>query len=64
MVKKAHFATVLLKGKACNWFTVQGYSFDKFGNALEWPELHKMLLVTFCLADFKHVARKKLQAVK
>ena len=64
LVQKACFASVLLEGKACTWFTVQGYSFDEFGDALEWPELHEMLLITFCPADFKHVVRKKLQAVK
>ena len=55
---------VLLKGKARTWFTVQGYSFNKFGDVLEWPELCEMLLATFCPADFERVVRKKLQAVK
>ena len=55
---------VLLKGKARTWFTVQGYSFDEFGGALEWPELHETLLMTFCPADFERVVRNKLQAVK
>ena len=43
---------------------VQGYSFNEFGDALEWPELREMLLMTLCPADFERVARKKLQAVK
>ena len=34
-VQKAHFALVLLEGKAHTWFTVQGYSFDKLGDTLE-----------------------------
>ena len=62
--KKAYFALVLLEGKARTWFTVQGYSFDEFGDALEWPELWQKLLMMFHPADFEHVARKKLQAVK
>ena len=57
---KARFASVLLEGKACTWFTVQGYSFDEFGDALEWTELHETLLMTFRPADFERVARKKL----
>ena len=64
LVQKACFALVLLKGKACTWFTIQGYSFDEFGGTLEWPELHKMLQMAFCPADFKSVAREKLQTVK
>ena len=63
-MQKACFALVLLDGKACTWFTVQGFSFDEFGDALEWPELHEMLLMTFCPADFERTARKKLQVVK
>ena len=43
---------------------VQGYSFNKDGNALEWLELREMLLITFCPADFELMARKKLQAMK
>ena len=54
----------MLEGKARTWFTVQGYSFDEFGDALEWPELRETLLMTFRPADFERVARKKLQAVK
>ena len=34
-VQKVCFASVLIKGKAHTWFTVQGYSFDKDGNVLE-----------------------------
>ena len=64
IVQKAHFALVLLEGKAHTWFTVQGYSFDKLGNTLEWYELDETLLMTFCPADFERMARKKLQAVK
>ena len=55
---------VSLKGKARIWFTVQGYSFDEFGDALEWPELRETLLMTFVPAYFEHMAKKKLQAVK
>ena len=54
----------MLEGKARTWFTVQGYTFDEFGDALEWPELRETLLMTFGPADFERVARKKLQAVK
>ena len=54
----------MLEGKARIWFTVQGYCFDEFGDALEWPELRETLLMTFYPADFERVARKKLQAVK
>ena len=54
---------VLLEGKARIWFTVQGYSFDEFDDALEWPEPRQTLLMTFYPADFEHMARKKLQAV-
>ena len=54
----------MLEGKAHTWFTVQGYSFDKFGDALEWAELRETLLMMFHPADFERVARKKLQAVK
>ena len=43
---------------------VQGYSFDKFGDMLEWPELRETLLMMFRPADFERMARKKLQAVK
>ena len=64
LVQKARFASVLLEGKARTWFTVQGYSFDEDGDALEWPELRQTLLMTFRPADFERVARKKLQAVK
>ena len=55
---------VLLEGKARTWFTVQGYSFDEFGDTLEWPELRETLLTMFSPADFEHMARKKIQAVK
>ena len=54
----------MLEGKARTWFTVQGHSFDEFGDALEWPELHETLLMMFCPADFERMVRKKLQAVK
>ena len=55
---------VLLEGKACTWFTVQGFSFDEFGDALEWSELRETLLMTFCSADFERMIRNKFQAVK
>ena len=55
---------LLLEGKAHTCFTVQGYSFNEFGNTLEWPELHETLLMKFCPADFECVVRNKLQAVK
>ena len=54
----------MLEGKARTWFTVQDYSFDEDGDALEWIELRETLLSTFRPADFERVARKKLQAVK
>ena len=63
-MQKACFALVLLEGKACTWFTVQVYSFNEFGNALEWPELHETLLMIFCPADFEFMVKKNLQAIK
>ena len=63
-VQKSCFTLVLLESKACTWFMVQGYSFDKDGNVLEWHKLREMLLMTFCPADFEHMVRKRLQAAK
>ena len=63
-MQKACFPLVLLEGKARTWFTVQGYCFDEFGNALEWSELCETLIMKFCPEDFERVARKKFQAVK
>ena len=64
LMQKACFASVLLESKAHTWLTVQGCSFNKFGNVLEWPELYETLLMMFCPAYFKRMARKKLQAAK
>ena len=55
---------VLLEGKTRTWFTVQGYSFDEFGDVLEWPELHETLLMTFFPAGFERVARKETPSCK
>ena len=52
LVCKVCLALVLLEGKACTWFTVQGYCFCKDGNTLEWLELHETLLMVFCPEHF------------
>ena len=64
-IQKARFASVLLKGKARTWFTVQGFAFDDEDDdiPLTWHVLKQQLLTHFQRADYKRVARKQLLTV-